>query len=193
MSEIYTLEHLYEMQKKLDARIIKEKGLEGVDLLPNTVLALQVEIAELANEWRGFKHWSNDRQPRTKVGYGLVRPGEWRNPLLEEYVDCLHFFLSIARQLDLPADDLYVWEDEAENKTTILFSELLHNVGLIHADNMLISLIEDVPKYRREHLRAALFIFYALGEQRLGFTFDQIAAAYVAKNKTNHDRQTNGY
>ncbi|WP_201319083.1 dUTP diphosphatase [Paenibacillus sp. EPM92] len=59
-----TLEDMYEKQKELDARIIKEKGHEGVDLLPNTVLALQVEIAELANEWRGFKHWSNRQKPR---------------------------------------------------------------------------------------------------------------------------------
>ncbi|MEF3312560.1 dUTP diphosphatase [Paenibacillus sp. GYB004] len=201
-----TLEQLYEKQKELDARIIREKGLEGVDLLPNTVLALQVEIGELANEWRGFKHWSNDREPRTSVKtclacsgidvpdvFGLCPICNSENPMLTEYVDCLHFFLSIARQLDLPADDLYAWEDIAEGNTTILFSELLHNVGLIHADNMLEIPIKDVKNYRREHFKAALFIFYALGEQRLGFDFDQIAAAYLDKNKTNHERQANGY
>jgi Uncharacterized protein conserved in bacteria len=211
-----TLEQLYEMQKALDARIIAEKGLEGVDLLPNTVLALQVEIAELANEWRGFKHWSNDREPRTIIkcmvcngkkeiysqhnldmidcphcdGTGKENDS---NPLLEEYVDCLHFFLSIARQIDLPADDLYVWEDDPEGETNILFIELLHNVGLIIGDQFILHKPEDVKEWRREHLRSSLFIFYALGEKHLGFTFDQIAAAYVAKNKVNHERQANGY
>jgi dimeric dUTPase (all-alpha-NTP-PPase superfamily) len=174
------LEQLYQMQKELDARIIADKDLEGINLLPNTVLALQVEIAELANEWRGFKHWSKDQQPR-------------RERMLEEYVDCLHFFLSIARQLDLPADDLYVGEDEVEGDTTILFSDLLHNVGLILADRLLAAEIRDIQKFRRDHLRGALFIFYGLGEQRFAFTFGQIVEAYVKKNQTNHDRQANGY
>jgi len=186
-----TLEELYDMQKALDARIIKEKGLEGQDLLPNTVLALQVEIAELANEWRGFKHWSNDREPRTKVGYGLVRPGEWRNPLLEEYVDCLHFFLSIARQIGLSADDLYVWnpDRELQGETSVLFSELMHAVARIGADYY-------APKpsiTRVQRFRVALYLFHSLGEQRLGFKWDQIAAAYVTKNEVNHKRQENGY
>lgn len=209
------LEKLYEMQKKLDAKIIKEKGLEGKDLLPNTVLALQVEIAELANEWRGFKHWSDRQEP--KHGYvalidcgrcsgkgfwfdggrvicgGCGSTGKITNPLLEEYVDCLHFFLSIANQLDLPEDDLSVWDDIAEGDTAILFTDLLHNVGLILADRMLANPIKDVKAFRRDHLRSALFIFYSLGEHRLGFTFEQIAAAYMEKNRLNHERQANGY
>lgn len=175
-----TLEQMYEMQKQLDARIIREKGLEGQDLLPNTVLALQVEIGELANEWRGFKHWSNDMGPR-------------REKMLEEYVDCLHFFLSIARQLDLPADDLYVWEEDPEGETNILFIDLLHNVGLIIGDQFLYHKPGDVQEWRRDHLRSSLFIFYALGQKRLGFTFEQIADAYAAKNAVNHERQSNGY
>lgn len=188
-----TLEQLYEMQKVLDAKTIKEKGLEGQDLLPNTVLALQVEIAELANEWRGFKHWSNDREPRTRKVHSDRDAYLETNPLLEKYVDCLHFFLSIARQLELPADDLYVWDDIAEGDTTILFTDLLHNVGVILADRMLANPIKDVQAFRRSHFRPALFIFYALGEQRLGFTFEQIAEAYVKKNRVNHERQANGY
>ncbi|MDO3680684.1 dUTP diphosphatase [Paenibacillus ehimensis] len=190
------LEKMYEMQKELDARIIKEKGLEGVDLLPNTVLALQVEIAELANEWRGFKHWSNDQEPRfnvLEIGGTDCSEEKLVNRVLEEYVDCLHFFLSIARQLDLPEEDLYVWEETAEDDTVILFSELLHNVGLILADRLFVNPITDVPSFRRDHFKAALFIFYALGEQRLGFTFEQIAEAYVAKNAINHKRQSTGY
>ncbi|MEK4473317.1 dUTP diphosphatase [Paenibacillus sp. FSL R7-0048] len=199
MENTLTLEQMFEMQKVLDARIIKEKGLEGVDLLPNTILALQVEIGELANEWRGFKHWSKNQKPRTRAVRSLgvddigVERGEAYNPLLEEYVDCLHFFLSIARQLKLPADDLYVWEDVVEAETAILFTDLLHNVGLILGDKLLATPPNDNAKFQREHFRSALFAFYSLGEQRLGFTFEQIAEAYAAKNKVNHDRQSNGY
>lgn len=198
-----TLQEMYEMQKQLDSRIIREKGLEGRDLLPNTVLALQVEIAELANEWRGFKHWSNDREPRTRVkdclGCSGCKSSEGceicggANPLLEEYVDCLHFFLSIARQLSLDAEDLYMPDDELEGDTSILFTELLHNVGMINGHRFPNHLIEDTERWQKEYFQTALYLFYLLGEQRLGFTFDQIAAAYVAKNAVNHERQSNGY
>ncbi|MNW36175.1 dUTPase [compost metagenome] len=197
-----TLEQMYEMQVQLDAKIIKEKGLEGKDLLPNTVLALQVEICELGNEWRGFKHWSNDRQPRTAV-HSLVKlseideqkeDGTWlHNALLEEYVDCLHFFLSIARQLDLPSDDLYIPDDVAELETVVLFTEILHNVGMIIGNEFLVGGYERFKDEQRHFFRGALACFYSLGEQRLGLTFEQIAEAYAAKNAVNHERQANGY
>ncbi|MEK4452843.1 MULTISPECIES: dUTP diphosphatase [unclassified Paenibacillus] len=194
-----TLEQMYEMQKVLDARIIKEKGLEGVNLLPNTVLALQVEIGELANEWRGFKHWSKNQKSRTRAVRNLgvddigVERGEAYNPLLEEYVDCLHFFLSIARQLNLPADDLYIPDDVAELKTVVLFTEILHNVGMIIGGEFLVGGYERFKDEQRHFFRGALACFYSLGEQRLGFSFEQITEAYTAKNKVNHDRQSNGY
>jgi dimeric dUTPase (all-alpha-NTP-PPase superfamily) len=197
-----TLEQMYEMQKQLDARIIREKGLEGQDLLPNTVLALQVEICELANEWRGFKHWSNDREPRYEKRSIAFRDKEDGTgeafehvtyPLLEEYVDCLHFFLSIARQLDLPADDLYIPDDTIEGETTVLFTELLHNVGMIMGHEFLYEWPEDFKKQQRNFFRGAMAVFYSLGEQRLGFTFEQIADAYAAKNAVNHERQSSGY
>lgn len=204
MSEL-TISDLYEMQKKLDERIIREKGLEGVDLLPNTVLALQVEIAELANEWRGFKHWSNDRKPRTEENiidqtaaggqiYNIVVGT--RNPLLEEYVDCLHFFLSIARQLNLSDDYLYVTDELLEGETTVLFTELLHNVGMINGHLFLnegVTAEHQIKFWHKTFFRSAYQIFINLGEQRLGFTWYEIAEAYVAKNRINHERQENGY
>lgn len=151
-------ETLYEMQKTLDARIIREKGLEGQDLLPNTVLALQVEIGELANEWRGFKHWSNDREPR-------------RERMLEEYVDCLHFFLSIARQLDVPVEKLEHTDSSVIERGTIAgFSGLMSSVGMIRVYE---------PAYYH-----AWNEFITLGK-RLGFSWDEVSAAYVAKNRVS--------
>jgi dimeric dUTPase (all-alpha-NTP-PPase superfamily) len=204
LEQLMDISQLFEVQKSLDARIIKEKGLEGKDLLPNTVLALQVEIGELANNWRGFKYWSNDKEPRTRIEHCLGCSGneaiaekcdlcDGENPLLVEYVDCLHLLLSIANQLGLPADDLYVAEDELEYETSVVFTELLHNVGLINGHHILLNPPKDIPQWQREHLRGALYIFYNLGEQRLGFTFEQIATAYLEKNQVNHARQSSGY
>ena len=50
------LTRIFGMQEVLDTRIIKEHGLEGQNLFYNM---MQVEIGELANETRCFKHWSN--------------------------------------------------------------------------------------------------------------------------------------
>jgi len=179
-----TIAKLYEMQKALDANIIEKKGLEGKDLLPNTILALQVELGECANEWRGFKHWSNDQEPRTKkTRQGKTATGQPArhfdeyNPLLEEYVDCLHFFLSIARQLELPPEHLDT-PAYAEGFTTKVFTEVITTVGLIDVDP------------------AAFFdawdAFRHLGKM-LGFPWEDIAAAYVSKNEVNHQRQATGY
>src|SRR5579875_595315 len=109
------LTKLFEIQRALDDRIVKEKGLAGKDLVPMKLLALQVELGELANEWRGFKFWSEDQEPRLsnpncdlcegsgvyeKVtdmpDYPEVLTCVCASPLLEEYVDCLHFILSIG-------------------------------------------------------------------------------------------------
>jgi len=200
---IVNLHEMYAMQKEFDARVIKEKGLEGKDLLPETVLALQVEIGELANEWRGFKYWSDDRKPRTHVWAHDTfdakephrRKGVYRNALLEEYVDCLAMFLSIANQLDLPADDLYSYPVDLEGDPSSYFTELLYDVGMINGNSfMKIDLIPNVfNDHRRHSFKAAIGLFYDIGEQILGFGFEEIAEAYVAKNKINHERQANGY
>src|SRR5699024_9188223 len=112
------LNKLFPLQKQLDEHIVKEKGLEGQDLLDKKILALQVELGELANEFRGFKFWSENQEPNV-LSYKCSECGFTRkenidcpladehyefymigfNPLLEEYVDCLHFILSIGNDL----------------------------------------------------------------------------------------------
>ena len=77
------LQNLFVMQEKLDNHIMEEHNLYGKTLFSEKLLALQVEIAELANETRCFKFWSN-KGPSSK------------ETILEEYVDCLHFILTIG-------------------------------------------------------------------------------------------------
>ncbi|WP_211746370.1 dUTP diphosphatase [Paenibacillus sp. Marseille-Q4541] len=163
---------LYEMQVELDERIIKEKGLEGQDLISNTALALQVEVGECANEWRYFKHWSNDRLPR-------------RSKMLVEYVDCLHFILGLARQLHVNPEDLFSLDFAYEGKTASLFTRLLTTIGKIEQ-------VSD-PDSKVTFLLLASNYFIYLGVDRLGFTWGEITAAYVTKNAVNHNRQATGY
>lgn len=177
------LSKLFEIQKVLDTKIIETHGLQGKDLLPNLILALQVELGELANEWRGFKHWSKDQEPRTSVpvnnGYKTV----YKNPLLEEYVDCLHFILSIGNHLDIPT--LYQVEIKSihptkSDSTIAQFLHVQYRTSLWTGKSVTdcwVKLTSD---------------FLGLGEI-LGFKWEQIESAYLAKNAINHERQESGY
>lgn len=90
------LKELYTKQKQLDDYVISNKGLEGMnpeDRLTNTILAMMVETGELANEVRTFKHWSD-------------KPMSHPSIVIEEYVDVLHFFLSIGNQLEFTPEQI---------------------------------------------------------------------------------------
>src|SRR3982751_2341359 len=115
------VKRLSEMQKVLDDRIIKEHQLEDKDLEENKILALLVEISELANETRCFKHWSTKGPSEESV-------------LLEEYVDSLHFFLSIANHYQYDVDrlyDLYVNDFKPSIKQTTLVTAFKVNMEKI--------------------------------------------------------------
>ena len=86
------LEELYKKQNDLDAYIVKKSMNEvySIDMnhndmgfLNDRLLALFVEVGEFANATRCFKYWSK-------------KPSESKERLLDEYVDMLHFWLSIG-------------------------------------------------------------------------------------------------
>ncbi|MEK3909651.1 dUTP diphosphatase [Oceanobacillus sp. FSL W7-1309] len=185
------LSKLFEIQAGLDYHIVKEKGLEGQDLLDMKMLSLQVELGECANEWRGFKFWSKDQEPRTKVGltsYYAAQQGLTRNPLLEEYVDCLHFILSIGLSLNINSEDICVDGDYTELETTNTFNKMFKSISEVH-DYINYGARDDLV----EAYDIMFSMFVGLGELQLGFTWEQIEQAYLDKNKINHDRQLNGY
>lgn len=183
------LEKMFEMQKELDNRIIREKGLEGQDLLPGLILALQVELAECANEWRGFKFWSNDQQPRTCI---INKKGEtsrdyYKNPLLEEYVDCLHFILSIGNHIKYPSNynmdilNRAIFYDGGVNAFLAVFYEVsAFHVELETGGEVSSSFVEIFMRFNELGIA-------------LGFTPEQIEQAYTEKNAVNHKRQQEGY
>src|SRR3954453_14525850 len=89
------VEKLFKMQDALDRHIEEKHGLENTNLIEKKILALLVEVGELANETRCFKFWS------------LKGPSE-REIILAEYVDGIHFILSLANdygfQLSVPEE-----------------------------------------------------------------------------------------
>ena len=207
------LQPLFDMQRELDAKILLKKGLSGQDLLGKKILALQVELGELANEWRGFKFWSENQEPRTygfyddkdceycngtgtirehpsDTGYGCPdceRSGFMHyNPLLEEYVDCLHFILSIGN------------ESENKIKENFIHKKKMPNIldQFMWTNKKIVEMYQD---YRDEDVNTTAYHFthvfsaiWGLGEM-LGFTWEEIEQSYYEKNKINHERQNNGY
>jgi len=198
------LTKLFEAQKALDERIVAEKGLQGQNLLSEKILALQVELGELANEWRVFKFWSKDREPRTsteceRCEENAVWCGDelfsddcpdcnstgFVNPLLEEYVDCLHFLLSIG--LELEVNENLIFEGIPQHSEILMsFAKINRYVARLWWQS------HDGDANAGATWYHAVLNFMRLGEL-LGFTWQQTENAYFAKNRTNHKRQATGY
>jgi dimeric dUTPase (all-alpha-NTP-PPase superfamily) len=172
------LSKLFHMQRQLEDRIMMEKGLVGQDLLPKKIIALQVEMGELANEIRFFKFWSQDQTPRTKVP---KRPTmnyediEWTNRVLEEYADALHLGLSIGIELEWDMEQASIFPRRRADLTE-QFQALFYYSSRLLSDKWL----------------DFMDLFMGLGEM-LGFTWEEIEQAYFEKNAVNHTRQEQGY
>lgn len=158
------INELFQQQKALDQRIVKEKGLQGKDLFEDKVIALICELYECVNENRHFKFWSDNKQAS-------------KDNLLEEYIDTLHFALSIANDLGHHSHE-YIHESEYNLNRLILN---LTNIATVLPDDKkttyIWSLVNQVIRLGYE----------------LGFAEEQVIAAYYEKNEINHDRQSNGY
>ena len=159
------LQKLFQMQNTLDHRIESEHQLEGVSLFKKKVLALQVEVSELANETRCFKFWSTKKPSSNDV-------------ILEEYVDCLHFILSLGLEKNFQNIKI-----DIENVTCELSDQFLSLYIDISNFTISFSIDDYLILFNR---------FLSLGKS-LGFNEDAIENAYLYKNKINHERQDNGY
>lgn len=179
------LKRLFEIQKELDDHIIEKKGLQEKNVLPELFLALHSEIGEFLNEWRGFKFWSEDQEPNIKpytckvcceysIGYGDS------NPLLEEYIDCLHFLLSIGNKTGADEIDwIKPWQ--------------FHHMDVKDA---ILGFIDAATNYRHfpspSRYESLMKRFIDIG-YLLGYSLRDIEEAYLTKNKINHERQETGY
>lgn len=169
------LSKLYETQTILRDRI----GYYESDRLEKLTLALLVELGECSNEHRGFKFWSKDQKPRTRKArfpYMDLDDGEFYNPLLEEYVDCLHFVLELGIEIGYYPESVGAYK---YSTITEQFKELFWAVS-------------NLDEYGRADYIGLFARFIGLGEM-LGFTWNEIETAYFKKNKINHIRQDTGY
>ena len=182
------------------------------------ILALQVEIGECANEWRGFKKWSKDQESRKEITVCSCCEQELSNksegcescdyigapnepvkkyPLLEEYVDGLHFVLSIGLENYswynelLPVNQGLRKTDPIKYENTIKqFNYLFETLGYF-MDCCLDHEIGTTSEVEEQY-ENIVRVYLGLGEM-LGFTWEQIEQAYMEKNAINHQRQNEGY
>lgn len=158
---------LFKMQKALDSHIESQHKLEHQDLFDRKVLALLVEIGELANETRSFKFWS-------------VKPSSETDIILEEFVDGVHFILSLGIECGYEDIDSVTSNRSAETDTS----------------NQFLEIFESVQKFRNSRGKddyVLLFESYLELARLLELTEEQIEQAYIKKNEVNYDRQHKGY
>ncbi|RWZ59822.1 dUTPase [Halobacillus fulvus] len=158
-------EALYHKQRQLDRYIEEHQGVTKGSKIEEKTLALLVELGELANETRCFKFWSTKGASEQHV-------------ILEEYVDGLHFLLSLGLDLDMRYD----------------YETIEHSADhLMDAFLQVYSAIDDFRKGQTKEAYQILFTaFLDLGHQ-LGFSPQDIMNAYHEKNEVNFERQDQGY
>lgn len=164
------LEKMFNMQASLDQYIEWWHRLEEEALIERKLMAFQVELAELANETRCFKFWSRKGPSEKAV-------------ILEEYVDGLHFLLSVGLECG--------FEEKVEVRR--------HNIGKADERQLtedFFQVMEDILALRSSRKLAAyetLFNNFIMLGSHLGFSDDEIEQAYIEKNGVNRQRQDEGY
>ncbi|MBM7585824.1 dimeric dUTPase (all-alpha-NTP-PPase superfamily) [Bacillus pakistanensis] len=176
------LEKLFQTQKVLRDKINYNES----DRLNKLVLALLVELGECANEWRGFKFWSKDQMPRIFVPIhkwieGLKRVVGHTNPLLEEYVDGLHFVLELGLEWGFQDKKPFLVHI---GKTEEMFLRVYKCALLLKQCG--------TGRYHKEFYFGELLSNYLGLGKALGFTWEEVEEAYMNKNAINHKRQDSG-
>ncbi|MEH7332643.1 dUTP diphosphatase [Neobacillus drentensis] len=161
------LEKLFQMQKALDLHIEEKHQLQEEDLFSRKALALLVEIGELANETRSFKFWS-------------VKPSSGKDVILEEFVDGVHFILSLGIECGF---DQQVFELSVKSSlltVTDQFLKVYAGVSVFQTSKS----IHDYVRLFEEYLELGFL---------LGITSEEMEQAYFHKNEVNYQRQQNNY
>lgn len=161
------LEELLEMQRVLDEAILKEHGnVYDEKIAEQMKIALFVELGELMNEMpTKFKHWKKAAKDN-------------REAALVEYVDALHFALSLTNHSKAQGE----FDDCYES-----YSDLVH----LDYSWILYSIMNECFD-ETSNLNMILGHLFILGN-KLGFTWDEIYKAYKAKNAINYERLKSGY
>ncbi|MGE5628437.1 MAG: dUTP diphosphatase [Solirubrobacterales bacterium] len=87
------LSELFNMQDSFNKNVLKNKANHEHEIKYEKILALQVKIAEMANETNCFK-------------YCNLQKNYDKNVLIKKYVDCLHFIISLGLDNKFTPDEI---------------------------------------------------------------------------------------
>ena len=197
---------LQAMQAKLDEAILADKApMTAEERFNKTLVALSVEIAEIANTVEHFKFWKDNKGKIDRKRFSVihifqeeelvdveymedntgVQYADWeahRLTLIEECSDALHFILSLANQIDYKIVGLgkhfKISEDADSLEKNFLF--LNYVIG------------SSEFKHFRTDLEMIIDVFFSYINQ-LGIAQQELEQAYYDKNKINYERLENGY
>lgn len=165
---IKALPTLLKKQQELDDYIMRERFLTHDETIEQRKLAFVVELAELAQEWRGFKYWSDNQQPSDKM--------------LGEYVDVLHFALSLHN----------FYNGDTERVITVL-SRGLKTLEL-NAQDESMAFINVMECNRSWEWAEGVALLHVIAISHiLELRADDILKEYDRKYQINIERQNNGY
>jgi len=156
---------LYALQADLDAEIAKNHGTTYETTFEKRLLALIVEIGELANETRCFKYWSN-------------KPMSPKEVVLDEFADGIHFLLSLGIPLNANKMDYEITKPDCD---------LTHQIHLVYK-----AATELLTNYDLEHYEDC-FQKYLNIIALLGYSEEDVIDSYKKKLNVNHKRQETNY
>lgn len=199
---------LQAMQAKLDEAILADKApMTTEERFNKTLVALSVEIAEIANCAEHFKFWKDNKgkideskvitwikddsnnewyeyTDKNNNLYRITKQEAHRLTLVEECSDALHFILSLANQCNENISTMeFMLNDE-------IYSKEEHYRNLQYLINYM-DYREEI-NFKNEWIRSITerFCCYAYS---LGVTIEELEQAYYDKNKINYERLANGY
>lgn len=155
---------LFKKQKELDEYIYEKNNVTAKEVFERKIVALLVELGELANELNFFKYW--------KENINIDR-----QRAIEEYIDVIHFAIGLA--VDLGIDEHKYIETQPQDLNKLF-------IGITNLATVLSTSKE------KEHAKTLLNNIIALGYQ-LGLDEQTVIGAYNKKNEVNYERQENGY
>lgn len=161
----YDLNEMAIKQKTLDNYIKDRITISDEQYWSDRLIALNVELNELSNEIRFFKYWSQ-------------KPASDKSVILDEFVDCVHFSLSLANTVN--ANDLTFVMSDMKRPLPLIYFDISKKIIELNEKldaGLLKSLINNI-------LEIAWF---------MGYDMNDIQKAYDIKNKINYERQNQGY
>lgn len=159
------LKELYKFQTELDKEIQKNHAVTYESTHEKRLLALIVELGELANETRCFKFWSNKGPSAKEI-------------VMDEYADGMHFFLSLG--IPLKANKFEYEIKKSRLELTRQFHRVYKAVIALNSH------------YDLEHYEKA-FQYYLNLSASIKMKPQDIIDSYKAKLNVNYKRQETNY